>query len=89
MWRPSLKLTADDKSPSWHPITWTIIGFALGTVLTAPLILSSNRRIQFLGGALFGGIPGAYIGLAVGVKRRRRTPSGSRIIETKPTRHLE
>jgi multisubunit Na+/H+ antiporter MnhB subunit len=89
MWRLSLKSTADDKSPSWHPVTWAIIGFALGLALTAPFVFSRDPRVRFQGGAIFGGIPGAFAGLAFGVKRRRRTRGGSPIIETEPARHLE
>lgn len=58
------------ESGGWHPVTWAIIGLALGTLIAAPLVLSSKPRTQFRGGAIFGGIPGALIGLAYGAKRR-------------------
>src|SRR5687768_1151683 len=51
-------------SASWHPLTWAGVGFGIGTVLIAPLVLSVHDAVQLQGGMLFGGIPGAIVGLA-------------------------
>lgn len=64
----------EPKPGTWHPITWAVIGFALGTVIGANLVLSRDPRECFRGGAIVGGIPGAYMGWAFGAKQlgRRR-----------------
>jgi ribosomal protein L37AE/L43A len=53
------------------PLTWAAIGFAVGTLALAPLILSIDIRDKLLGGAMVGGSLGALIGLAYGAMRRR------------------
>jgi hypothetical protein len=60
------------KPGPWHPLTWAVVGFAGGTLLAAPLVLSLDTRDQIAGGMMCGGPIGALIGLAHGVERRRR-----------------
>ena len=55
------------------PVTWASIGFAVGTLLFAPFILSVDLRGKLLGGAISGGTLGALIGLAYGAKRSRQS----------------
>lgn len=57
--------------PTWHPLSWAVIGFAGGTLLVAPFILCLDSVEQLRGGAMFGGPLGAFLGLAHGVERRR------------------
>ena len=59
------------KCSTWHPLSWAMIGFAGGTLLVAPLILSLDATECLRGGAMFGGPLGAFCGLAHGVERRR------------------
>lgn len=56
---------------TWHPLNWAVIGFAGGTLLVAPFILSLDSVEQLRGGAMFGGPLGAFCGLAHGAERRR------------------
>ena len=37
-----------------------LIGFTFGTALVAPLVLSVDRRLQIMGGMLFGGMPPSF-----------------------------
>jgi hypothetical protein len=62
---------AEPKPGTWHPLTWALIGFAGGTGLTAPFVLSLDMPTKIQGGMLFGGIIGATLGLAHGISRRR------------------
>src|SRR6516162_10158781 len=55
------------------PVAWASIGFAVGTLLFAPFILSVDLRGKLLGGAISGGTLGALIGLAYGAKRSRQS----------------
>jgi hypothetical protein len=50
---------------------WAIIGFVIGTLAVAPFILSFALRDKLLGGAVFGGPPGAILGLLRAIRRRR------------------
>ena len=60
------------KDQRWHPFTWGIVGFALGTLLFSPLVLSVDRIDRAIGGAIFGGIPaGLFVFLFVADKRRK------------------
>ena len=64
---------------AWHPITWGIVGFVAGTVVAVPLILSTERHVVMSGGMLFGGIPGALLGIGFGIpqtNRERRDEQG-------------
>jgi len=61
---------------AWHPITWGIIGFVAGTVVAVPLILSTERHVVMSGGMLFGGIPGALLGIGFGISRTTRVRWG-------------
>jgi len=56
----------------WHPITWAFIGLAVGTLIVSPLVLSSDPRERARGGMIFGGVPGAVLGLAYGLGRRNK-----------------
>ena len=67
---PGKKL-AEAKPTTWHPLTWTIIGFCGGTSLVAPFVLSLNMPTRIQGGMIYGGITGAIWGLAYGISRRR------------------
>jgi hypothetical protein len=62
---------AEPKPGTWHSLTWAVVGFAGGTVLTAPFILSVDMPTKMQGGMLYGGIIGAMLGLAYGINRRR------------------
>jgi hypothetical protein len=62
---------AEPKPGTWHPLTWALIGFAGGTGLMAPFILSLDVPTKIQGGMLYGGILGAICGLAYGIKQRR------------------
>jgi hypothetical protein len=61
------------KSSYRDPLSWAIIGFAIGTIATARFVLSLDVRSKLLGGALFGGSLGALIGLLYGLDRRRKS----------------
>ena len=37
------------KSSGWHPITWAIIGLAVGTFIVDPLVLSRDPQVRFIG----------------------------------------
>ena len=56
---------------SWHPLTFAFLGFAIGTVIASPFVLSLDPFDRLLGGALYGGTLGAIAGLAHGLERRR------------------
>ena len=55
----------------WHPLTFAILGFAIGTVVASPFVLSLDPLRRLIGGALYGGILGAIVGLVHGLERRR------------------
>lgn len=60
------------KDERWSPITWSIVGFALGTLVVSPLVLSLDRIDKAIGGAIFGGIPtGLCVFLYVADQRRK------------------
>jgi hypothetical protein len=61
---------AEPRPDTWHPLTWAVVGFAGGTGLMAPLFLSVDELTNLLCGMLSGGIIGAILGLAYGIKRR-------------------
>ncbi|MFO0901147.1 MAG: hypothetical protein U0836_27280 [Pirellulales bacterium] len=48
-----------------------LLGFAVGTTLLAPLVLSIDAVDRFSGGMLFGGIPGSLVGYRWGRNRFR------------------
>ena len=50
---------------------WAVIGFVIGTLAVAPFILSFALRDKLLGGAMFGGPPGALVGFVYGRRQRR------------------
>jgi len=62
---------AKPKPGSWHPLTWAVVGFAGGTLLMAPFVMSFDLPTKIQGGMIFGGIFGALWGLAHGMERRR------------------
>jgi hypothetical protein len=72
-------VTNDSHPPArhatWNPITWAVIGFAGGALIAAPLVLSADLNDPIGGGMIFGGIPGALLGLGHGgaVVGRRTT----------------
>ena len=57
---------------TWHPLTWAVVGFAGGTLILTPLVLSIEFRDRLQGGMLMGGPIGALVGLAHGLERRRK-----------------
>ena len=60
------------KDERWSPFTWGVVGFALGTLVASPLVLSVHRIDRAIGGAIFGGIPtGLCFFLGVADKRRK------------------
>lgn len=61
------------KPARWHPFTWAVIGLAVGTLIVAPLILSRDPQDRLRGGTLFGGVPGAVLGLAYGIGRSHKS----------------
>jgi hypothetical protein len=63
--------TVEGKSTTWHPLSWAVVGFAGGALLTAPFILCCDPTEALRGGAMFGGTLGALFGLGHGVERRR------------------
>jgi hypothetical protein len=67
------KPPAEPMSGTFHPLTWALIGFAGGTGLTAPFILSIDLPTRIVGGMLHGGIIGAICGLRHGIRRRKAT----------------
>lgn len=65
-----------DKEPKphpagWHPLTFAFLGFAIGTVVASPFVLSLDPLRRLIGGALYGGILGGIVGLVHGLERRR------------------
>ncbi len=52
---------------------WPLIGFALGTVIVSPLVLSIEPRDRILGGIVAGGIPCALLGLWYAFWRAKRS----------------
>ncbi|HUY32032.1 MAG TPA: hypothetical protein VMV69_04565 [Pirellulales bacterium] len=66
---PGTPLT-EPKPGTWHPFTWSVIGFAGGVVVAAPFILSVDMPTKIQGGMMYGGIIGAICGLAYGIQRR-------------------
>jgi hypothetical protein len=68
--------TASDRA--WHPVTCALVGFSLGTAAVSPLILSLDPVARLIGGAMFGGVPGAMFGFGHGaLRQRKRRPTGS------------
>jgi hypothetical protein len=55
-----------------QPFTCAVIGFAAGTLLVAPFVLSADQTVCLRGGAIFGGLPSAIVAFALAVRRRRR-----------------
>jgi hypothetical protein len=63
------------KDTRWHPLTWGVIGFAIGTVVTSLFVLSRDPIVCAEGGAIFGGLPAALYAFMMAVeKRRERNP---------------
>jgi len=60
------------RSKRWHPITWGVIGFGVGTLVAVPFSWNIERHVAMTGGMLFGGVPGAMIGIAFGVSHATR-----------------
>ena len=56
---------------AWSMFFWGVVGFAAGTLLAAPLILSRDFRTRVVGGMMFGGIPFTCIGAAYGARRNQ------------------
>lgn len=69
------KNEAKPRPIGWHPLTFAFIGFAAGTAIVAPLILSASFFDRLVAGAVLGGTAGAIIGLVHGFERRRITDS--------------
>jgi hypothetical protein len=64
------------KDERWHPFTWGVIGFAVGTLLASLFVESPNRIDRAIGGAIVGGLPtGLYFFMSVVEKRRRENES--------------
>jgi hypothetical protein len=66
----------------WRVVAWPLAFFLLGTMLVASLVLSADPRVRMQGGVIFGGVPGALIGLAVGyiasrANARQRSPAST------------
>ena len=60
------------KDERWHPFTWGVVGFALGTLVASSLVLSVDRIDRIIGGAVFGGIPtGVFVFLHAADKLRK------------------
>jgi hypothetical protein len=57
----------EPKLGTWHPLTWTLIGFVGGNIVAAPVVMIFEMPTT-----IFCGIIGALWGLAHGVERRRR-----------------
>lgn len=55
----------------WRPFTYTLLGFASGTALLAPLVLAVNPFDRLIVGAAIGGPIGAILGFAYGERRRK------------------
>ena len=66
---------AKPRIAGWHPLTFAFIGFAAGTAVAAPLVLSASRLDRLIVGAVLGGTSGAIIGLVYGLERRRMADS--------------
>ena len=56
----------------WRIVAWPVSFFLLGTMLVGSLVLSVDPRTRIQGGVIFGGIPSALVGLAVGYAVGRR-----------------
>jgi len=76
---------AEPKPATWHPLTWAVVGFAGGTGLIAPFVLSLNMPTRIQGGMIYGGIIGAILGLAYGISRRRRAAQSGRFLPDRVT----
>jgi hypothetical protein len=63
---------ASKRCHTWHPLTWGVIGFAIGTLAVAPFIMTWDLQGQIAGGMTFGGPLGAIAGIAHGLERRRK-----------------
>jgi hypothetical protein len=57
---------AEPKPGAWHPLTWAVVGFAGGVVAAGPFVVMDLSPDLLI----FGGIIGAILGLAYGIKRR-------------------
>ena len=58
--------------PAWCRFLWTFIGFAAGTGLMSPLVLSVDQRERTLGGMVYGGVPLGIVGYLYGRRRADR-----------------
>lgn len=67
----SPKRDSEPRPVGWHPLTFAILGFAIGTAVASQFVLSRNPFVRFFGGAIYGGTPGAIAGLAHGLRRHR------------------
>jgi hypothetical protein len=54
---------------AWTGFTWAVIGFAIGTILLSPLVLSSDPSVKVQGGMFLGGPLGALLGYLYGRKK--------------------
>lgn len=62
---------ADSLGVDWRLFTYTLVGFAIGTALVAPLVLAVNPFDRLVVGAAIGGPIGAILGFAYGERRRK------------------
>ena len=60
------------KDERWHPFTWGVIGFALGTFFVTQLVLSPDRIQRAIGGTIWGGLPAGLFFFMSAVARRRK-----------------
>lgn len=56
----------------WSAFMWAVIGFAAGTLVIAPLVLSTDPRQQISVGMVVGGLPAGLCGLLYGRRRVRQ-----------------
>lgn len=61
-----------DLERAWSAFMWAVIGFAGGTVVIAPLVLSTDFRQQLIGGMMWGGLPAGLYGFVHGLGRAPR-----------------
>jgi hypothetical protein len=61
---------AEENDERWHPLTWGLVGFAIGTLTLSPLVLSIHPIDRLRGGAIFGGIPAALCSYSLAAYRR-------------------
>lgn len=69
---PIESIDSPPKDTRWHPFTWGVIGFAVGTFVASLFVLSPDRFVRAEGGAIFGGLPAALYAFMTAVEKRRK-----------------